>query len=634
MTMLDDSLPIDLETLLTDAVQQAVRHEDADRFMAWIVESIDNYSSDELAGPESAGLRQALAVHIGRALWNSLPLPGNRLAPRRLPAPGRNDLCLCGSGRKFKRCCAKGPSLPDQLMDPEELVPMVLEAAEPEQLDALTQAGRPHPRIARLVAEREYHAGNTERARDVLEALFQSQSLEKSTSDDLALAFTLLCDIHDALGEQARKEELADAVRRWPRGTPTRAMAWCRMGAIRADAGNVQGAQQAFAQAERDDPGSAMLATMEVAAWASHAHYAYASERAAVWEERLMAAGYPPDNPGMEFLARAIDEPEGLMLEGAALDSPELERLDELVEQAVGRRLPGYRCVPSGMTDDTGEYPTTLQPPDSLQSLLDQWRSLVNLPPPEPDAEQPLPDDRDPWDAEQVERWLGFLQAHPEALDALEVVDDVVTLLRRHESADPFTLEMSLMVPLLDRVKSTVMLAVESHHDGIVSWSEPANRAGLRALLRLWQLSDDSDRAMDLIEFLLRLDPADPFSLRISLAEHYLEGENDEGLAALGALYPGDAWPQLTFGRALALFRLGELLAADDALDEAVRGHPRCADALLRKRVRHPPPRSSTAGVIKDGPEQVAEFQSVFRPHWDATTGAMAWLRRVRKRHP
>ena len=32
--------------------------------------------------------------------------------------------------------------------------------------------------------------------------------------------------------------------------------------------------------------------------------------------------------------------------------------------------------------------------------------------------------------------------------------------------------------------------------------------------------------------------------------------------------------------------------------------------------------------------DEVAEFQSVFRPHWDATTGAMAWLRRVRKRHP
>lgn len=511
---------------------------------------------------------------------------------------------------------------------------MVLDAATPDQLEALTQTDRPNPRVACRIAERHYDAGHPERARDLLEGVFQGQSVQRSTSEDLAMAFNMLCDVYDALGEPRSKEDLAEAVRRWPRGTPTRAMAWCRIAAMRADAGDFQAAQKAFAQAERDDPDSAMLANMEGAIWAIHGQYMYASERAEVWEERLMAAGYPPDHPGMEFLARAIEEPEGLMLDGIALESPELERLTGLVRQAVARPLPGYECVLSEVGDDTGQPTLTLQPPKSLRSLLDQWNALVDLPSRTCDVEQPLPGELEPWDPGQVNRWMGFLEAHPEVLDCLEVVDDVVTLLRHHESADPYTIEKSLMAPLLDRVERTVMEAVESHDDGIVPWSEPANRAGLRALLRLWYISDDTDRAVDLIEFLLRLDPADPFTLRVSLAEHYLEGENDEALAALGALYPADAWPQLTFGRALALFRQRELLAADDLLDQAVRGHPHCADALLRKRVRHPAPRSSTAGVVKDGPEQVAEFQSVFRPHWEATTGAMSWLRRVRKRHP
>ncbi|MDD2713883.1 MAG: UPF0149 family protein [Simplicispira sp.] len=43
------------------------------------------------------------AVYDLRQLWKSL---GPRIeAVRKAPAPGRNDLCNCGSGKKYKKCC-------------------------------------------------------------------------------------------------------------------------------------------------------------------------------------------------------------------------------------------------------------------------------------------------------------------------------------------------------------------------------------------------------------------------------------------------------------------------------------------------------------------------------------------------
>jgi len=29
---------------------------------------------------------------------------------RAAPVPGRNELCTCGSGRKYKKCCLRNPS--------------------------------------------------------------------------------------------------------------------------------------------------------------------------------------------------------------------------------------------------------------------------------------------------------------------------------------------------------------------------------------------------------------------------------------------------------------------------------------------------------------------------------------------
>jgi uncharacterized protein len=57
--------------------------------------------------PRMTAFADALwAVYNMRDLWRQL---GLRIATHHAPAaPGRNDPCHCGSGRKFKKCCAVG----------------------------------------------------------------------------------------------------------------------------------------------------------------------------------------------------------------------------------------------------------------------------------------------------------------------------------------------------------------------------------------------------------------------------------------------------------------------------------------------------------------------------------------------
>ncbi len=51
--------------------------------------------------------RQAQVKEVGRTLWEPIPEPA-RAAPR----VGRNDPCPCGSGRKYKKCCAGHADVP------------------------------------------------------------------------------------------------------------------------------------------------------------------------------------------------------------------------------------------------------------------------------------------------------------------------------------------------------------------------------------------------------------------------------------------------------------------------------------------------------------------------------------------
>ena len=96
----------ELEGFLRVASSVIVKRPEPAAFLDWIAlagpQLLPNMAAgiDPRTGPPSQFFRL-----IGRAVWNITPLPDRQFRPQPLPKPGRNDVCFCGSGRKYKHCC-------------------------------------------------------------------------------------------------------------------------------------------------------------------------------------------------------------------------------------------------------------------------------------------------------------------------------------------------------------------------------------------------------------------------------------------------------------------------------------------------------------------------------------------------
>jgi hypothetical protein len=94
----------DLHILLGACARQLVADDDAGAFSDWFVAAVPRLAPALIA---QAIEPDQFARVLARAIYSITPLPGNAYAPRRLPAPGRNEPCFCGSGRKYKHCCER-----------------------------------------------------------------------------------------------------------------------------------------------------------------------------------------------------------------------------------------------------------------------------------------------------------------------------------------------------------------------------------------------------------------------------------------------------------------------------------------------------------------------------------------------
>jgi hypothetical protein len=140
-----------IETLLDAAVKTALKQPDPDKFIAWFGDAVPKLVPELFAGDSDAAAIRQVALSMARSLWNVLPLPDNNYRPRPLPKPQRNDACPCGSGRKYKQCCAAFeqniPDFPPELLLAHVLRNISLKALaelpmrfiSPEQLAAVAE---------------------------------------------------------------------------------------------------------------------------------------------------------------------------------------------------------------------------------------------------------------------------------------------------------------------------------------------------------------------------------------------------------------------------------------------------------------------------------------------------------------
>lgn len=407
-----DDTPLDFQSLLQAAVSEALAHEDPERFMNWLREHIRDHETESSDG---AWLDAPFVAVLGRSIWNALPLPGNGFKSRPLPEPGRNDPCFCGSGDKYKRCCAGTPVVS---LDPDAILPVVLDSMERDSLAAHIRSARAPVWAVVELANQRFQRGELWNVVDVLEPLFVGEI--RRAEDHHVQALELLCSLYVELGHGARRDELLERLVQAANPSPLRSEAWQRIAVTRLDRDDIDGAWEAFHHAQRDHPDAPGVGLLEIQLLMSRGRIDEARERAGFWEKRLRRQGRGDDDRLVGFFAGMTRDPRGVMADmGIKAAGGAGGRLRTWLAEVADRPLP----------------PT----PASLAALEHHWHEVF---PPD-----------NPWKPGLEEQWMAFLTQHPEAFDSLDILDDLSTALTRHPQYGADWLDHALIKPLLARAE-------------------------------------------------------------------------------------------------------------------------------------------------------------------------------------
>lgn len=645
-----------IDIALTVAVRIILKHEQPAALLEWAQHSLPSLMPNVFADFDPAE-RPILAFWMGVSIWNATPLPGNGFRPRPLSKPSRNEACPCGSGRKFKQCCMAVAQHP--LMIPTDaLWPLILEQLDADEIDAGMQAKQIPANAVAGYAHTLMERGRSRQAVKLLDRLFATQ-LDR-LDDRHEGMIDLYCDACDDVYSTNRKKlALLERVA-GHRSAVLRSEAWQRLATIRHDAGDHDGCWDAFREAQRATPDHPALAVLELSLLTSEGREAQARERAKIWRRRLRRAEERPEGFAA-LLDRAAEDPFAAMAEalGPGLD-PALRRLVAWLE-GVGRRAvtpygllaihlgeagpspsPGPvrsrdELEPFGEGEAVAQGPGHAATPESYELVAPsatsrveaQWHRLAAIAKPFSTAMAPFADDAGL--AAEPDTWLGFLEAHPQAADSFDILDDVAALADGYENLESLAVRVFVMRPLLARAAAILDASLAAGGDCVLSWLSLENRPALRLLARSINLAldlHDDDGAARLMTRLLALNPADNHGYRALLVNHLLREGDDEAALALCRRYPDDMLPQTAYGRVLALYRAGDDSAARDALRQARAALPKVVPYLTRKNPRRP--ELSAMGITLGGDDQAWYYREEMRETWAQTPGALAFVRNRR----
>lgn len=667
----DPTFPARLGQLLDDAAKQALFLQQAQPFFDWFQAEV------RICGPQiwpdtPVQELRGLAHHLGTALWNQLPLPRNRFRPEPLPKPERNDRCPCGSGSKYKHCCGARPaSLP---LDAETVWQLALPHISREQLrEAIAHRQIPVMTLGAL-ADEQLELGNGRQAVALLEPLFDAELA--SLNQRHAAVLNLLCNAYDEIYRRpTRKIKLLERLTAAPHKA-VRANAWQRLASLRMDQGREDEAWRCFQEAQRADANDPDLAHLELLLLVARGEHARARERARFWLHQYRRQGI--DDPDrLDFLNAAVRDPASAFAElGRSHRDPHLLELESLARSAERLQLPAYRVERMAEldTDDAaavaehfrrsfrgmgiadGELekhlpklqrdlkkmkrePTPseepdanerrLVPPPDLVELEARWREIY--PVGKPHSTQPMPAG-DPWTEPNVNTWMSFLKTQPQSLSSFDVLDDLLMAADLHGQDELPGVYQQIAAPLLDRALRILQQAVPG--EGVtLPWGMPENRPALRLLSRQINLLLDrreDEAAAAAMERIIALNPNDNHGYRCMLINRYLRSGENERAVALWERYPGDWYnPEMSYGYALALYRLGRQDEAGAALREAKKVLPEVSRALSAASFRAPK-LSELGTVTVGGKDQAAFYRADMLDAWKNTPGALRWLRQHR----
>ncbi|MFL6237325.1 MAG: SEC-C metal-binding domain-containing protein [Thermoanaerobaculia bacterium] len=491
----------ELSSFLRRAVREALERKDGEAFQAWMREEAPRLLPDLFSRLPDDQARRGFTLEFGRSLWNSIPLPDHGFRPRPIPQPERNDPCPCGSGKKYKKCCAEWSAGAPEL-EPEGVWMLVAEELPLEQVEAMGASGRVPRSVLGGVATGLLDNGDPERALALVRPLFEKP--ERLDERDSASLNTLL-EAYDALDLQEERwqeaERLAGALR-----PPLRAVLWESLARAYAVEGEMEEAWKSLERAREDDPESPALGPLEVSLLLAEGRTSEAGERARYWRSRLREDDL--SEAGLEFLARVGENPEETQLRFSFGDEV-TERIHQLEEWLARAEPPadGYGIEAAG--DDPAEGRLAAAGP--LRELEAGFEAEFYPPAVDPELEEEEDEDWDPWDEDRAERWLAFLLEHRQALDSIDVLEDVAHAVSEIVLDRYGFLDRPLLRPLLDRGLAVVRRALAAH-PGIARLPGELEPNGSALALIVAAAAQahrlgETDRAREMLEWLRALEP-------------------------------------------------------------------------------------------------------------------------------
>ena len=555
---------------------------------------------------------------MGWAIANAMPMPDNGFRPRKLALPGRNDACVCGSGRKFKQCCA------DLFAHLPVLEPQLLGALMVRALPAARWATLPREHVAPgMVAGAAEFLDEEGRGDEAIALLQPWAQLPAPWPDSRADLLDFLGDLCLDAGLQTERERLARAMTE--RGAKrVQSLGWQRLCLLATDAGDDAAAAQAFVKAQRLTPNDPRVALLEVTTLLGQGDAKRARERAAFHAMRLSRL------PNAFELAEQIDvleafadedsaisrEADAMFLEAAS--PPMLGELASLEAWLHALPPPKLRLtLPRAPCDDLGE----LRPNGAATKALRAWRKVFELE--SPRLAFDTVDHEDAFNVlDRATDWLPVLQAQPLLADCFEVLDGLVSMLEVLPVAHTAAVQALLMIRAID----LWALLRARQPAARCEWGHLGNRPALRLLA--WRIDLDStpkaeSSFVELEHLVTVLNPHDNHGLRERLAAVYLRRGNADRALALCERYPDDT-PGMSLLHARALLARQRPNEAAALVADALNRNPHLRKLLQAARA---PKLPDVASYRTGSPEEARIALAQQFDLWRNDPAVTLWLK-------
>lgn len=637
--MRDSEIPPSLEHFSKRCIEEIVRHEDFDHFVNWMKLELSDPKKNEESGmpPDLGEAAAALAFN----LWNATPLPGNEFTPKPIPMPKRNEKCFCGSGKKFKKCCLPFMGIMEP-PDTEMMLPLVMDILSPAKYNKLQKEDK-LPFKARF--SHAVNLSEEERFDEVVTMLedWYLAPTFSNTGKESAFALHLLMDAYDKLGLQPKKLAVLDHIIKKAPASPLRAEALQRLALVQADKGNMQAAHATLAEARKDDPNNALNGMLEIQLLLLEEKYDTAKQRAVFIRKQILrqvkkSRDIEKFDLLLDFLDAVIADPQTAMENNFGFDSDvDDDEFWDWFEEQCTRPAVASECEeldnfpPDPDTPGQGRPHYCLAVDPQIEKLEFAWRNVCPIEPLFGTQMQPHGPD-DVWEGETAQQWMDFLYNHPQALDSLLIVDDLLAMCQLHPDWEDPDFKLTDYSALLQRGIDLAEATIETlPASACLPWSFSVNRPLFRILLHEYfdavLMAYDED-AQDVMLQILRLNPVDNHGFRETVMNQLLlEGENEEALD-LAAQYSDDILAGTLYGRVLALYRLGRMDEALAAAHKAKEELPQVATYLTSAR-KSEPPEDPYGGVIQGGKRQAWEYREEMRNVWKRARGILTWLKKA-----